>query len=142
MNDEQRDEAQPKLLTGGNPQIPKGTGDGPVQAYIRAMPGWKHAVGKRLNELIEAAMPGVQKAVKWNQPLFGMDGETWQFRFRCNAKNVQICFHRGTSLDPVPPKGSKIPEVRYYEIYEGEPLDEELLSTWFRQCAALPGVKM
>lgn len=135
-------DAPPKLLTGGNPQIPKGMGNEPVQAYIQAMPGWKHAVGKRLDELIEESMPGVQKAVKWNQPLYGLDGETWHFRFRCNAKNVQICFHRGASLDPIPPKDSKIPEVRYYEIVEGEALDEELLRSWFTQCTKLPGVKM
>jgi hypothetical protein len=37
------------LLSGGNPQIAKGYGDAPVQAYIAAMPGWKSAVGRRLD---------------------------------------------------------------------------------------------
>jgi hypothetical protein len=38
---------EPRLLSGGNPQIPKGDGDGPVQGYIAAMPGWKRDVGRQ-----------------------------------------------------------------------------------------------
>jgi hypothetical protein len=41
------------LLSGGHPQIAMGEGDGPVQAYIAAMPDWKRAVGERLDALDE-----------------------------------------------------------------------------------------
>ena len=130
---------EPVLLSGGNPQIPKGEGDGPVQAYIAAMPGWKRGVGERLDALIAEAVPDVHKAVKWNQPFFGFEGEGWFTAFRCYTKYVQVQFFRGTSLDPEPPKAAKHPEVRYLDIHEDDPLDEARLRSWFEQAAALPG---
>lgn len=132
---------QPRLLSGGNPQIPKGEGDGPVQAYIAAMPGWKSELGRFLDDLIVRAVPEVHKAVKWNQPFYGFEGDGWFLGFRCFTKYVQLSFFRGTSLDPVPPKGSKHPEVRYFDIYEDDELDENLLTSWIEQAAALPPEK-
>ena len=133
---------EPRLLAGGNPQIPKGEGDEPVQAYIAAMPGWKRGLGEELDALIERTVPDVHKAVKWNQPFYGVEGDGWFLAFRCYTKYVQLSFFRGTSLDPVPPKGSKHPEVRYFDIYEDDPLDRELLTSWVQQAAALPGEQM
>lgn len=132
----------PKLLSGGNPQIPKGDGDGPVRAYIAAMPGWKRDVGRRLDRLIVDAIPGVRKGVRWNQPHYGTDGETWLLSFRCYTDYVQVQFLKGTSLDPVPPKSSKHEEVRYLDILEQDELDEGRLRSWFAQSAELPGVKL
>src|SRR5437870_10968575 len=99
--------AKPTLLAGGNPQIAKADGDAPVQAYIAAMPGWKRAVGRRLDALIARAVPGVQKAVKWNTPLYGVEGDGWFVSFHCFDRYVKVTFFRGTSLEPVPPVGSK-----------------------------------
>lgn len=130
------------LLSGGNPQIPKGEGNGPVRAYIAAMPGWKHGVGLRLDHLIEEALPGVRKAVKWNQPFYGLDGETWLVSFRCYTDYVQVQFLRGTSLEPVPPKPSKHDEVRYLDIREEDELDKSRLVGWFEQSGRLAGVRM
>ena len=132
-------DGEPTLLSGGNPQIPKGEGDGPVQAYIAAMPEWKRAVGERLDALIVEAVPHVHKAVKWNQPFYGFEGEGWFTAFRCYTKYVQVQFFRGTSLDPEPPKAAKHPEVRYLDIHEDDPIDEAQLRSWFEQAAALPG---
>lgn len=136
------DSEAPRLLSGGNPQIPKGDGDGPVRDYIAAMPGWKHAIGRRLDELIVEAIPGVRKAVRWNQPHYGTDGETWLLSFRCYTHYVQVQFLKGTSLDPVPPKASKHPEIRYLDIREDDDLDEGRLRSWFVQSSKLPGVKL
>lgn len=130
---------EPVLLSGGNPQIPKGEGDGPVQAYIAAMPGWKRSVGERLDALIVGAVPDVHKAVKWNQPFYGFEGEGWFTAFRCYTTYVQVQFFRGTSLDPEPPKAAKHPEVRYLDLHEDDPIDEAQLRSWFEQAAALPG---
>lgn len=130
---------KPKLLSGGNPQIPKGEGDGPVQAYIAAMPGWKRGLGERLDKLIVKTVPDVHKAVKWNQPFFGHVDGGWFMAFRCYTKYVQIQFFKGTSLDPVPPKESKHKEVRYLDIYEDEELDEKQLRSWIQQASELPG---
>ena len=135
-------ESGPKLLSGGNPQIPTGDGDGPVQDYIAAMPGWKRSLGEQLDELIVRTVPDVHKAVKWNQPFYGFEGEGWFVAFRCYTKYVQLSFFRGTSLDPVPPKGSKHPEVRYFDIYEENDLDEDQLASWIRQASILPGEKL
>jgi hypothetical protein len=129
----------PRLLAGGNPQIPKGDGDAPVQAYIAAMPGWKRALGEHLDALIVRAVPDVHKAVKWNQPFYGHEGEGWFAAFRCYTKYVQVQFFRGASLDPVPPKSSKHPDVRYLDIHEGDDVDDEQLASWFRQASELPG---
>ena len=129
----------PKLLAGGNPQIPKGEGDGPVQAYIAAMPGWKRAVGERLDRLVVATVPDVAKAVKWNQPFYGNEGDGWFFAFRCYTAYVQAQFFRGSSLDPEPPKAAKHPEVRYLDIREGDALDGEQLTSWIEQASGLPG---
>ena len=133
--------APPRLLSGGNPQIPKGEGDGPVQAYIAAMPGWKHALGVRLDELIGRTVPDVHKAVKWNQPFYGED-DGWFMSFRCFTHYVQLQFFRGTSLDPVPPKASKHAEVRYLDIREDDDVDEDQLESWIEQASALPGEKV
>ncbi|SEK98075.1 hypothetical protein SAMN05444354_103234 [Stigmatella aurantiaca] len=131
--------AKPKLLSGGNPQIPKGEGDAPVQAFIEAMPGWKRDIGRRIDEIIVRTVPGVRKAVKWNTPLFGA-GEVGYFTsFHCFDKYVKVTFFRGTSLKPLPPGASKVKDVRYYDIYEGK-FDEVQFALWIRQAAALPGV--
>ncbi len=132
----------PRLLSGGNPQIPKGDGPGPVRDYIAAMPEWKRSIGERLDALIEAEIPGVQKMVRWNQPFYGVDGETWRLSFRCFTHYVQIAFHSGSSLQPEPPKASKHPEVRYLDIRVDDELDEAQLRSWFAQTAALPGTKL
>lgn len=142
MTDPRKAATGPRLLSGGNPQIPKGEGDGPVQDYIAAMPEWKRSVGERLDELIVSTVPGVHKAVKWNQPFYGFEGDGWFTAFRCYTRYVQLQFFRGTSLDPEPPKASKHPEVRYLDIYEDDELDEDQLRSWFAQAAKLPGEKM
>ncbi|MEU4605540.1 DUF1801 domain-containing protein [Kribbella sp. NPDC023972] len=142
MTDRKKDGAGPKLLSGGNPQIPKGEGKGPVQDYIAAMPGWKRDVGQRLDDLIVRTVPDVHKAVKWNQPFYGLDGEGWFLSFRCYTKYVQLQFLRGTSLDPLPPKESKHDEVRYLDIHEDDELDENQLRSWIEQSSKLPGEQM
>jgi len=134
--------AEPPLLSGGNPQIPKGEGHEPVQAYIAAMPGWKRSLGERLDGLIMRTVPDVHKAVKWNQPFYGHEGKGSFLAFRCYTKYVQLQFFRGTSLAPVPPKASKHGEVRYLDIYENDDLDEHQLVCWIEQASNLPGEKM
>ena len=128
-----------KLLSGGNPQIPKADGNAPVQAYIAAMPGWKRNLGKRLDALIVRTVPGVRKAVKWNSPFYGIGGRGWFLSFHTFTRYVKVSFFRGTSLRPVPPVASKHPEVRYLDIREGDELDEAQMATWVRQAAGLPG---
>ena len=129
------------LLSGGNPQIAKGYGDAPVQAYIAAMPGWKSAVGRRLDAIIENAVPGVSKAVKWNSPFYGVERDSWFLSLHCFTAYIKVTFFRGTSLDPVPPGKSKHPEVRYLDIREGE-LDESQFTEWVKQASKLPGEKL
>lgn len=137
-----RPNAAPKLLSGGNPQIPKGEGDGPVQAYIAAMPDWKRELGVQLDRLIVRTVPDVHKAVKWNQPFYGIEGDGWFVAFRCYTKYVQLQFFRGSSLDPVPPKASKHDEVRYLDLHEDDELDEDQFVSWIEQASALPGERM
>ena len=132
----------PVLLSGGNPQIAKGYGDAPVQAYIAAMPGWKSDLGRRLDTLIKGAVPDVGQAVKWNSPFYGVEEQHWFLSFHCFAKYVKVAFFRGTSLRPVPPGKSKQEEVRYLDIYEDTPLDEAQFSSWVKQASELPGEKM
>src|SRR5690349_14749772 len=131
--------SEPKLLSGGNPQIAKGYGDAPVQAYIAAMPGWKRDVGRRLDALIERSVPNVQKAVKWNSPFYGVEDEGWFLGLHCFTKYIKVAFFRGTSLRPVPPGESKQKEVRYFDIHEGDQLDEAQLAAWVKQASQLPG---
>jgi hypothetical protein len=128
-----------RLLAGGNPQIAKGDGDVPVQAYIAAMPGWKRDVGRRLDKLIARTVPGVRKAVKWNSPFYGVDSQGWFLSFHCFTRYVKVTFFRGGSLRPLPPGESKHQEVRHLDIHEGHPVDEAQLAKWIRQAAALPG---
>ncbi|MGN0101244.1 MAG: DUF1801 domain-containing protein [Dietzia sp.] len=134
--------AGPRLLSGGNPQIPKGEGPGPVRDYIAAMPDWKKPIGRHLDELIVATVPAAHKGVKWNQPLYGLEGQGWFLSFRCFTNYVQLQFYRGTSLDPVPPKASKHPEMRYFDIHRDDPLDDDLLRSWIEQASRLPGQEL
>ncbi len=131
--------AEPVLLSGGNPQIPKGDGDAPVQAYIAAMPGWKQDVGRRLDALIVSTVPGVTKAVRWNSPFYGVEGQGWFLSFHCFTRYVKVAFFRGTSLSPVPPVESKDAETRYFHIHEGDEIDRELVASWVEQASELPG---
>ena len=133
--------AKPTLLAGGNPQVAKGDGDAPVQAYVAAMPGWKRAVGERLDTLIERSVPDVRKAVKWNSPFYGVEGQGWFLSFHCYTAFVKVAFFRGASLRPPPPGASKQPEVRYLDIREADAVDESRLADWIRQASALPGWK-
>ena len=137
-----RSSAKPKLLSGGNPQIAKAYGDAPVQAYIAAMPGWKGDVGRRLDEIIVRTVPNVYKAVKWNSPFYGIEGQGWFLGIHCFTKYVKVAFFRGTSLRPVPPGESKQKEVRYLDIHEDDQLDEAQLAAWVKQASQLPGERM
>jgi hypothetical protein len=127
-----------KLLSGGNPQIAKGDGDAPVQAYLAAMPEWKRDIGRRLDALIVATVPGVRKAVKWNSPFYGLEGKGWFLSFHTFTRFVRVTFFRGTSLRPVPPGPSKVKDVAYLDIHEGE-FDEARTARWVKQAAKLPG---
>jgi len=128
------------LLSGGNPQIAKGDGDAPVQAYIAAMPGWKSELGKRLDALIVRNVPDVRKAVKWNSPFYGSEGQGWFLSFHVFTRYVKVTFFRGTSLEPVPPGGTeRSKDARWIDIHEDDELDEAQMAAWVQQAAALPG---
>ncbi|WP_235068255.1 DUF1801 domain-containing protein [Asticcacaulis sp. YBE204] len=132
---------EPVLLSGGNPQIAKGYGDAPVQAYIDAMPGWKQGIGRQLDALIVAAVPEVQKAVKWNTPFYGLENDSWFVAFHCFTNYVKVTFFQGASLTPVPPGKSKQANVRYLDVREGA-LDEAQFTDWIKQASKLPGEKL
>lgn len=131
--------AKVRLLSGGNPQIAKADGDAPVQKYIAALPGWKRDIGRRVDSLITRSAPGVRKAVRWNSPMYGVEGQGWFLSFHAFTKYMKLTFFRGTSLRPVPPGASKHGEVRYLDVREDDELDEAQLVSWIRQAAALPG---
>jgi hypothetical protein len=137
------DVAKPvKLLSGGNPQIEKGYGDAPVQAYIAAMPGWKQDVGHHLDALIVRTVPDVHKAIKWNTPLYGIEGQGWFLGFHCMTKYIKVAFFRGTSLRPVPPGESKSKDTRYFHIYEDDEFDEAQFAAWVKQASQLRGERI
>ena len=129
---------KPVLLSGGNPQIAKGDGDAPVQAYIAAMPGWKSELGRRLDDLIVRTVPDVQKAVRWNSPFYGIEGQGWFLNCHVFTRYVKVTFFKGASLRPVPPGSGKDRDARWVDLYE-DALDEEQMAAWVRQAAALPG---
>jgi hypothetical protein len=131
-----------KLLSGGNPQVAKAYGDAPVQAYIAAMPDWKGDVGRRLDALIVRTVPKVYKAVKWNTPFYGIEGEGWFLAFHCTTKYIKVAFFRGILLTPMPPVESKQKEVRYLHIHENDEFDEKQLVSWVKQASKLPGARM
>src|SRR6186997_1877697 len=128
-----------RLLSGGNPQIAKADGAAPVRAYIAAMPDWKREVGRRLDAIITRTVPGVRKAVKWNSPFYGIERQGWFLSFHVFTQYVKVTFFRGASLRPVPPGASRQRNVRYFDIHEGEELDDVQMATWVKQAAALPG---
>jgi hypothetical protein len=133
---------EPRLLSGGNPQIAKAEGEAPVRAYIEAMPGWKQDVGRRLDAIIARTVPGACKAVKWNSPFYGVQPGLWFLSFHCFDRYVKVAFFRGTSLTPVPPAASKQPEVRYLDVYEDRPFDDAQFAAWVKQASSLPGEKL
>ena len=131
--------SKPKLLSGGNPQIPKGDGEAPVRAYIAAMPGWKRAAGRRLDALVTRTVPGVRKAVRWNSPFYSMEGRGYFLAFHCFTRYIKVVFLRGRLLRPLPPVDSKDKDTRYLHIHEGDRPDEKILASWIRQASKLPG---
>lgn len=133
--------AGPRLLAGGNPQIPKGYGDAPVRDWLDAVPGWKQGIGRRVDAVVAEMVPGVRKAVKWNTPLYGLDGESWFLGMHCYTRFMRLTFFRGAALDPLPPGTSKQPQVRYWDVTEGG-LDEGRLADWVVQASRLPGERM
>ena len=133
---------EPVLLSGGNPQIAKGDGDAPVQAYIAAMPGWKRDVGRQLDEIIERTVPGVCKAVKWNSPFYGVENGVWFLNVHCFTKYVKVTFFNGTGLEPEPPIAAKTPGVRSVHVFEADGIDEAQLAAWVEQASRLPGERV
>lgn len=138
-NRQPSESASPVLLSGGNPQIPKGDGDAPVQAYIAALPGWKRDIGARLDAIIEATIPDARKAVRWNSPFYGAPGHGWLLNFHAFTNYVKVAFFDGALLDPPPPGPSKDDNVRYLDIHEDAPFDEEQFARWVEQASHLPG---
>ena len=130
---------QPKLLSGGNPQIPKGDGPEPVQAYLEAMPGWKQDIGRQLHRIVVETVPDVRQAVRWNSPFYGIEDNGWFLSYHCFDRYVKVTFLNGSSLDPLPPVGSKHPDVRYLHVSPDDPLDEARFADWVRQASELPG---
>jgi hypothetical protein len=128
-----------RLLAGGNPQIAKADGDEPVQAYIAAMPGWKSDVGRQVDALVERTVLDLRKAVKWNNPLYGVEGGGFFMSYRCFTRYVKVTFFRGGDLRPLPPVASKDPHARHVHVHEGDELDEERLGSWIEQASRLPG---
>ena len=132
---------RPKLLSGGNPQIPKGYGEAPVRAYLDAVPGWKQAACRRIDAIVSEEVPGVEKAVKWNSPFYGLEKDCWFLSFHCFDKYVKVTFFRGADLSPPPAQTSKYPAVRYHHVREGDELGERF-AHWVRQASKLPGEKL
>ena len=130
---------KPRLLSGGNPQVAKADGEAPVRAYIAAMPGWKREVGERIDAIVARTVPGVQRAVRWNSPFWGVEGRGWFLSMHCITRYVKVTFFRGTSLEPQPPVGSKVPEVRYFHIHEDEEWDEKMFASWVKQASRMEG---
>ena len=130
---------QPRLLSGGNPQIPKADGDAPVQDYLDAMPGWKQDIGRHLDELVARTVADVRKAVRWNTPFYGIEGRGWFLGFHCFDRYVKVTFLNGSALSPPPPVESNQEGVRYLHLHENEEIDDKQLAKWFRQAAELPG---
>lgn len=128
------------LLSGGNPQIAKADGDAPVQEYIQAMPGWKRGLGMRLDALIVRAVPHVRKAVRWNSPFYGVEGQGWFLSVHVFTRYVKVTFLNGLALRPIPPGGTvRSKDSRWIDIYEDDELDEAQMEAWVMQAAALPG---
>lgn len=132
---------KPELLSGGNPQIPKGYGDAPVRAYLAAIPGWKRDAAARVDALVERVVPGVQRAIKWNSPFYGLEKDIWFLSFHCFERYLKLTFFRGQSLDPIPPEPSKSGDTRYFHIHEGDDFEDQLCD-WIAQASRLPGEKM
>ena len=130
------------LLSGGNPQIPKGEGNGPVRAYIAAMPEWKRKIGRDIDTLIVKHVPGVQKAVKWNSPLYGVEEGCWFMGVHVFARYLKVSFFNGADLEPPPPVASKQKHVRYFHIHEDDAVDETRFADWVKQASRLPGERM
>ena len=130
---------KPKLLSGGNPQIAKAEGQAPIDAYIAAIPGWKSKVARSVDALITRTVPKLHKAVKWNSPFYGIEGQGWFLSLHCFTKYVKVAFFKGAKLSPVPPGKSKQKEVRYLDIHEDDKLDEKQLTAWVKQASQLPG---
>lgn len=127
------------LLSGGNPQIPKGDGDAPVQLYIANMPGWKSDLGRRIDDLVARTVPDAVKGVRWNSPFYGA-GKGWFLSFHVFERYVKVTFFAGTSLDPIPPGGTpKSGPARWIDVHGLEEFDEAVFGEWIRQAAALPG---
>ncbi len=142
MSDTGNDKDTIVLLSGGNPQVPLGYGNEPVQRYIKAMPDWKSRVGQQLDELIVSAVPLVEKAIKWNSPLYGVERGCWFLGFHCLTTYVKVAFFRGAELDPLPPGTSKQKEVRYLDVFEDTELDAAQFTSWIRQASRLRGERM
>ncbi len=130
---------EPVLLSGGNPQIAKADGDAPVQEYIEAMPEWKGDIGRWIDDIVNRTVPDVRKAVRWNTPFYGIEGQGWFLGYHCFNNYVKVSFLNGASLDPEPPIASKHPDTRYLHLGEDDERDAEQFAAWVKQASELPG---
>lgn len=130
------------LLSGGNPQIAKGDGDEPLQAYLEAMPEWKGEIGRHIDDLVREVVPQALRAVRWNSPFYGIEGNGWFLSLHCFTKYVKITWLNGSELDPNPPGTSKQQRVRYLDIRQHDEIDDDQIRQWLRQAVTIPGDKI
>ncbi len=132
----------PKLLTGGNPQIPKGDGDGPVHAYLAAMPGWKQSIGYWVDDIVRTTVPHLRTAVRWNSPLYGTEELGWFLGMHCLTKYVKVTFFSGALLHLPPPVAFKDPNARAFHMFKDTALDAEQFAAWTLEASQIPGWKI
>jgi hypothetical protein len=118
--------------------LPKADGDAPVQAYIDALPDWQSDLASRIDAIIAREVPRVRRAIKWHNPVYGIEGQGWFAGIASFKHHLKVVFFRGSSLRPVPPGGQQ-KDARYLDIREDDLLDAEQLATWVRQASAMPG---
>lgn len=136
-----KEKPKPKLLSGDNPQIPKGYGDEPVQDYLDAVSGWKQKVCRKIDSIVTDTVGDVLKAVKWNTPLYGTEEDHYFLSYHCFDRYVKVTFLRGDQLDPKPPGTSKHEHERYLDVHEDDKLGDQF-KAWVKQASEIPGEKM
>ena len=88
-------------------------------------------------EVVTRTVPNVRKGVRWNSPMYGIEGQGWIVSFHAFSKYLKVTFFDGASLDPPPPESSKDPSARYLHLHEGDEVDTEQVRDWIRRAAGL-----
>lgn len=95
---------------------------------------------ERLDETIRATIPGLQYAVKWKRPYYGLPELGWIIELAAYDVSANVVFFGGADFAHPPPLGVT-DRTRYVKVAAVEEVERPELHQWIEEASRTPGWK-